>query len=124
MLDRRDIRLLTHEEQAARAAELKAQREAEYRRQLEELDRWDWECERGGRPLKVLPQEIARRVWDDVQAGRSHRAIVRKYHDTPWRFSRRWLERALNDGTLAQMAGMAHLAGQNAAKKGPVLAAL
>ena len=118
MLDYRDIRLLTPEEQAARTAELRAQEESEHRRQLEELDRWEWECERGGRAPKVLPEEIARRVWNDVRAGRSHRAIERKYANTPWAFSRRWLERALENGTLAQMAGVGHLVGRNPAKKG------
>ena len=124
MLDYREIHLLTPEEQATKAAELRAQQESERQRQLDDLDRYEWECEKGGRPLKVLPLEIARRVWNDVQAGRSHRAIVRKYHNTPWRFSRRWLERALANGTLAQMAGVAHLAGQNAAKRGPVFATI
>ena len=94
MLDYREIRLLNPEERAAKAAELQAQPESERQRQLDDLDRYEWECEKGGRPLKVLPQEIVRRVWDDVQAGRSHHAIICKYHNTPWRFSRRWLERA------------------------------
>ena len=124
MLQTGDIRLLTPEEQAAQAAKLREQEELEYQRLLEKLDEYELECERGGRPPIVLPQEVARRVLADVEAGHAHRAIVRKYHNTPWRFSRRWLERALANGTLAQMAGVAHLAGQNAAKRGPVFATI
>ncbi len=122
MLDYKDIRFLTREEQAARVAEFRAQEESEHQRQLEELDHWEWECERGGRTPKVLPEEIARRVWDDVLAGHSHRAIERKYANTAWAFSRRWLERALANGTLAQMAGVGQSAGLNPAKKGHALA--
>ena len=104
MLDYRDIRLLTPEEQAARTAELRSQQEIEYLRQLEALDRYELDCERGGRPPIVLPPEVAQRVLDDLKAGHSDRAIVRKYSNTPWAFSCRWLSDAKKDGRLHQMA--------------------
>ena len=121
MLDYRKIRLLSPEEQAERAAQRLAEEAQERQRILDELDEWTWEPERGGRRPIVLPPEIARRVLDDVAARLSHRAIECKYANTPYPFSRRWLARALNNGTLAQMAGMGHFMGQNLAQNGHAL---
>ena len=119
MLEFKDIRLLTPEEQAARAAELKAQEELEYQNLLYALDQWERKCEKGGRPPLVLPAEIARRVLDDIDAGCSDREIARKYYDTPWRFSSRWLADAKKDGRLRQMAEGAGKARQNPPEKAP-----
>ena len=52
-----------------------------------------------GRPVKVLPPEIARMVMDDLQAGVSYQAVVDKYE----RFSKGWLHAAVKSGRLVQM---------------------
>ena len=124
MVSRDDIRLLTPEEQAERAAQVKAQEELERLRLLQALDQYEFKCERGGRPSIVLPPEVARRVLADVEAGHSSRAIARKYKYTPWAFSRAWLQRAMADGTLLEMAGATHLVAQNTVKKAPVQTAI
>lgn len=56
-----------------------------------------------GRPPKVLPPEIAAMVKDDVDAGYSKSAIVRKYRRY-CRFSRTYLSDIINDGRLDEMA--------------------
>ena len=118
MLDFADIRLLTPEEQAIRAAEIREQDELEYRQALARLDRWERRCEKGGRPRRVLPPEIARRVLADIDAGYSDREIVRKYSHTPWRFSCRWLADAKKDGRLQEMAQSGATVRENPAEKG------
>ena len=124
MLDFADIRLLTPEEQAARAAEVREQEELEHQRLLDRLDQWERKCERGGRPPIVLPSEIARRVLADIDAGYSDREIVRKYEGTPWRFSCRWLADAKKDGRLHRMAQSAEIVRENLPKKAPVFTAI
>ena len=124
MLDFADIRLLTPEEQAARAAALKEREQLEYQRLLDQLDQWERRCEKGGRPRLVLPPEIAKRVLADIDGGCSDREIVRKYYHTPWRFSGRWLADAKRDGRLLQMAQSAEIVRENLPKKGPVLTAI
>ena len=114
MLDYRNIRLLTPEERAERAAQLQAQEDLEHQRMLDDLDSWEWEpTECGGKPPIVLPPDIARRVLADVRAGHSDRAIARKYANTPWAFSYRWLNLAKKDGRLDAMAGLGTMVGQN-----------
>lgn len=56
-----------------------------------------------GRPPKVLPREIAAMVKDDVDAGFTRSAIVRKYKRY-CRFSRTYLSDIINDGRLDEMA--------------------
>ena len=106
MLDYKDIRLLTPAERAEREAQLRAERELEHQRLLDELDAWESEHSLGGRPEIVLSPEIAQRVLADLKAGYSDRAIEAKYAATPWRFSARWLARAKKDGRLYRMAGL------------------
>ena len=120
MLNFSDIRLLTPEEQAARAAELREQEEQEYQNLLFHLDQWERRCEKGGRPRLVLPPEISRRVLADIDAGYSDREVVRKYSHTPWRFSCRWLADAKKDGRLHQMAQSGATVRENPAEKGPL----
>lgn len=122
MTDHRNIRPLTAEERAQRAAERQAQQERKQQMILEQLDDWSFQSEKGGRPPIVLPQEIAQRVVADVEAGHSHRAIERKYKATPWKFSSRWLSRAINNGSLYQMAGMRQMARRNPRQNAPVFA--
>jgi len=124
MTDYRDIRPLSPAERAERAAQRQAEQELAHQRILDELDSWDFESERGGKPCIVLPQEIALRVVRDLVARRSHRSIERKYAGTPWAFSRRWLERAIANGSLLEMAELGHWPAQNLAQNGPVLAAI
>ena len=94
MTDYRDIRPLSPTERAERAAQRQAEQEMAHQRILEQLDNWEWDCEKGGRAPIVLPTEIARRVLADVQARHSDRAIVKKYAGTPWAFSTYWLAEA------------------------------
>ena len=124
MTDYRDIRPLTAAERAERAAQRQAEEALAHQRILDQLDDWDFEPERGGKPCIVLPQDVALRVVKDLTAGRSHRSIERKYANTPWPFSRRWLERAIANGSLLEMAGLGHWPAQNPAQNGPVLAAI
>ena len=122
MLDYRNIRLLTPEERAERAAQLQEQEALERQRILDELDAWDCDQgKKGGRPPIVLPPEIAQRVLNDVRSGLTYRAIARKYANTPWPFSCRWLDRAVKDGRLHQMASDAAFVRQNLAQKGHAL---
>ena len=114
MLDHRKIRLLTPEERVEREAQRAADEETAHQRMLVHLDSWEWEpTECGGKPPIVLPPEIARRVLADVRAGHSDRAIARKYANTPWAFSYRWLNLAKKDGRLDAMAGLGTMVGQN-----------
>lgn len=124
MTDYRDIRPLTFDERAQRAAQRQAEQELAHQRILDQLDNWEFGSEKGGRQPIVLPQEVALRVVADVEAGHADRAIERKYASTPWKFSARWLRRAINNGSLYRMAGMRQLARQNPAQNGPVLAAI
>ena len=89
----------------AAIARLEAERQAEYDRILRQLDTYREDVNTGGRPPLWLPPEIAQRVLADVDAGiMSLCAIERKYKPTPYRFSRRWLTWALEDGRLRLMA--------------------
>ena len=94
--------------EAARQAEyekLEAESQAEYDQVLRQLDAYTVNPPTGGRPLLWLPPEIAQRVLADVDAGiMSLCAIERKYKPTRYRFSRRWLADALEDGRLRLMA--------------------
>ena len=74
----------------------------EYQRIQRELHDWDW-SDKGGRPPKRLPSNVARSVLADVNETRNQSAVVRKYQNI-WPFSRRWLKRRLDDGSLAKMA--------------------
>ena len=74
----------------------------EYQRIQRELHDWDW-SDKGGRPLKRMPSNVARSVLADVNETRNQSAVVRKYEDI-FPFSRRWLKRRLDDGSLAEMA--------------------
>ena len=56
-----------------------------------------------GRPLKELPQEVAAMVDDDVEAGYTKSAIIRKYKKY-YRFSRTYLSDIIKDGRLKAMA--------------------
>ena len=88
----------------AAIAKLEAERQAAYDRILRQLDTYRADVNTGGRPLLCLPPEIAQRVMADVAGGMSLCAIERKYKPTPYRFSRRWLTDALDDGRLRLMA--------------------
>ena len=121
MLDYRNIHFITDEERAEIAASQREANDLAYQRELEALDQWQRELERGGRPSMVLPPEIARRVLADLEACLSHRAIELKYKGTRYPFSRRWLVRAIGDGRLLQMAGLGHWPGQNMAQNGNAL---
>lgn len=119
MLNRPKVTLRTAAERAAARAEREEREREEQERILKSLDEWDWESgPRGGRPPIILPPEIAQRVLADVHAGREDRAIERKYRDTPWKFSARWLRRNVNNGKLHEMAGVRHSSRQNVAQKG------
>ena len=74
----------------------------EYQRIQRELHDWDW-SDKGGRPPKRMPSNVARSVLADVIETRNQSAVVRKYKDI-FPFSRRWLKRRLDDGSLAKMA--------------------
>ena len=74
----------------------------EYQRIQRELNDWDW-TEKGGRPPKRMPSEVARSVLADVIETGNQSEVVRKYQDI-FPFSRRWLKRAVEDGTLLKMA--------------------
>ena len=105
MLEIRDIRLLTPEEQSQRAEQLRVDQERAHQRALDALDNWDeWGEGRPGRKRICLPPEIARRVLADLAAGRSHCDIETKYTALGYPISRRWLGRAIKDGRLLQMA--------------------
>ena len=105
MLEIRDIRLLTPEEQSQRAEQLRADQERAHQRALEALDNWDeWGEGRPGRKRIYLPPAIARRVLADLEAGRSHCDIETKYTALGYPISRRSLGRAIKDGRLLQMA--------------------
>ena len=119
MLSRPKITLRTNAERAAARAEREERERQEREQKLAGLDQYDWESgEKGGKPSIILPPEIAQRVLADVHAGRPYRAIERKFANTPWKFSRRWLCRAIDDGSLRRMAEMEHSVGQNLAQKG------
>ena len=119
MLNRRKITLRTDAERAAARAVREDRERLEREEMLASLDDWEWETgEQGGKPPIVLPPEIARRVLADVDTGHSYCAIERKYANTPRKFSRRWLCRAIDDGSLQRMAGLGHLVGQNPAQNG------
>ena len=124
MTDYRDIRPLSPAERTERTAHRRAKQEMAHQRILEQLDDWEWDCEKGGRPPIVLPSEIARRVLADLEAGYSDRAIVKKYAGTPWSFSTYWLAEAKKDGRLLQMAGIRGLVQENLSENGPVLTAI
>ena len=105
MLEIRDIRLLTPEEQSQRAEQLRADQERAHQRILNELDNWDeWGHGGPGRKRICLPPEIARRVLADLKENRSHGDIAIKYTALGYRISRRWLGRAVKDGRLLHMA--------------------
>ena len=106
MLNPRDIRFLTTEERAEAAARRQDKETLIYQHRLALLDEWplDNRSTNCGRPLLVLPPEVAQRVLDDVAAGASFRAIEDKYRALGYPFSRRWLKDSLNDGRLRQMA--------------------
>ena len=74
----------------------------EYERIQRELNDWDW-SEKGGRPPKRPPRDVARSVLADVIETGNQSAVVRKYQDI-FPFSRRWLKRVVDDGTLLEMA--------------------
>ena len=74
----------------------------EYQRIQRELHDWDW-SDKGGRPPKRMPSNVARSVLADVNETRNQSAVVRKCEDI-FPFSRRWLKRRLDDGSLAKMA--------------------
>ena len=76
--------------------------EDEYQRIQRELSDWDW-TEKGGRPPKRMPSDVARSVLTDVIETGNQGAVVRKYQDI-LPFSRRWLKRAVEDGRLLEMA--------------------
>ena len=94
----------TPEGRNAAIAKLEAERQAEYDRILRQLDTYQGNVNTGGRPPLCLPPEIAQRVLADVDGGMSLCAIERKYKQTPYRFSRRWLTWALADDRLQLMA--------------------
>ena len=75
----------------------------EYQRIRRELADWEWP-DKGGRPPKRPPRDIARSVLTDVMETGNQTAVVRKYQDI-FPFSRRWLKRAVDDGRLLEMAG-------------------
>ena len=104
--DFRTIELRTTPEgRQAAIAKLEAERQAEYDRILRQLDTYREDVNTGGRPPLWLPPEIAQRVLADVDGGiMSLCAIERKYKQTPYRFSRRWLTWALEDGRLRLLA--------------------
>ena len=105
MLEYRDIRLLTPDEQSQRAEQLRVAQERTHQRILKELDNWDeWGHGGPGRKRICLPPEIARRVLADLEAGRSHGDIAIKYTALGYPISRRWLGRAIKDGRLMPMA--------------------
>ncbi len=77
-------------------------KEDEYQRIQRELSDWDW-TEKGGRPPKRMPSDVALSVLTDVLETGNQSAVVRKYqHIFP--FSRRWLKRAVDNGRLLEMA--------------------
>ena len=94
----------TPEGHNAAIAKLEAERQAEYDRILHQLDTYQVVVNTGGRPLLCLSPAIAQRVLADVDGGMSLCAIERKYKQTPYRFSRRWLTWALADDRLQLMA--------------------
>ena len=108
----------TPEGRNAAIAKLEAERQAEYDRILRQLDTYPENVNTGGRPLLCLPPEIAQRVLADVDGGMSLCAIERKYKQTPYRFSRRWLTWALADDRLQLMAyGKGVIVGRNTGVK-------
>ena len=74
----------------------------EYQRIQRELNDWNW-TEKGGRPPKRMPSDVARSVLTDVIETGNQSEVVRKYQDI-FPFSRRWLKRAVEDGRLLKMA--------------------
>ena len=52
----------------------------EYQLIQRQLDDWEWP-EKGGRPRKTLPADVARSVLADLVATRNLSAVSRKYHD-------------------------------------------
>ena len=74
----------------------------EYQRIQRELRDWEW-SDKGGRPPKRPPADVARSVLTDVIAIGNQSEVVRKYQDI-FPFSRRWLKRAVDDGRLEEMA--------------------
>ena len=94
----------TPEGRNAAIAKLEAERRADFDRVLHQLDTYQVDVNTGGRPPLCLPPEIAQRVLADVDGGMSLCAIERKYKTTPYRFSRRWLSDALEDGRLRLLA--------------------
>ena len=74
----------------------------EYQRIQRELNDWEW-SEKGGRPPKRPTPDIARSVLADVIETGNQSEVVRKYEDI-FPFSRRWLKRRLDDGSLVEMA--------------------
>ncbi len=74
-------------------------------RDLNELDAYDEQPRRKGRPLKELPPAIARVILKDLAAGKSKRFVWRKYgRHRRYSFDRRWLDDVLADGRLERMA--------------------
>ena len=49
-----------------------------------------------------MPSDVARSVLTDVIETGNQSAVVRKYQDI-FPFSRRWLKRAVEDGSLLEM---------------------
>ena len=91
---------------AARNRIIQARRDAEINERIALLRERDYSGDNNGkgRPLLGLPAEVAQMILDDIAEGRSLGSIVREYRPF-FRFSRRWLSRALSDGRLEQMAG-------------------
>ena len=77
-------------------------KDEEYQRIQRELSDWHW-SEKGGRPPKRPSRELARSLLADVIEIGNQSAVVRKYQDI-FPFSRRWLKRAVEDGSLLAMA--------------------
>ena len=72
--------------------------ERELRERLSSLDTYVDEVKEG-RPFKVYPPEVARRILADVEDQMPLRAIGRKYGT-----SHTWLSKSLQDGRLELMA--------------------